>query len=108
MTRQDAIAEISKQIPDCKKCPCIVSYCKKLGLYNNCMKQREAMKTAIEALSIDIVRCKDCEHGDSFGYREIYCTRWDKWEMPKDGFCFEGCLPEIMTPPQGEQNEEEK
>ena len=62
MNRQDAIAEISKQIPDCEKCPLIVANCKKQGHYDGCMKQRKAIKTAIEALSTEIVRCKDCKH----------------------------------------------
>ncbi len=102
MTRQESIEEISKQIPDCEKCLLIVANCKKQGHYDGCMKQRETIKKAIEALSTDIVRCKDCKYTETDGYGVIYCQIWDRWEMPGEGFCFRGCLPEIMTPPQGD------
>lgn len=51
MTKAEAIAEISKQIPDCEKCPCIVSNCKKLGHYDDCMKQKEALFVAIGTMN---------------------------------------------------------
>ena len=110
MNRQDAIAEISKQIPDCEKCPLIVANCKKQGHYDGCMKQREAIKKAIEALSIDIIRCKDCKYSEHWYRDKSRCFLWhtEGVGVYHDGFCSYGCLPEIMTPPQGETNEKEK
>ena len=109
MTRAESIEELYKLIPDCEKCPLIVANCKKQGNYNDCMKQREAIKTAIEALSIDIVRCKDCVHGQQSVVRDkaIWCDIYEQYLVGEE-FCSRGCLPEIMTPPQGEQNEKEK
>ena len=109
MTRADAIEEISKQIPDCEKCPLIVANCKKQGHYDGCKKQREAIKTAIEALSIDIIRCKDCKHN----YLDGIQVRFNRCELnhskvhADDWFCADGCLPEIMTPPR-RRNENNK
>lgn len=60
MTRADAIERMQRLMNDCNRCPCIKEICKKRGVYDECMKEAEAFKMAIEALSTDIVRCKDC------------------------------------------------
>lgn len=111
MTRAESIEELSKLIPDCEKCPLIVANCKKQGHYDGCMKQREAVKMAIEALSVDIIRCKDCAYGeiDNPEFPNQYFCHFNG-QAWNDGehFCSDGYLPEIMTPPTGEINEKEK
>lgn len=67
----------------------------------------DAVDMAIEALSTDIVRCKDCVHGeiDDPEFPNQYFCRYKGLDW-NDGehFCSDGCLPEIMTPPKGEQD----
>ena len=110
MTREEAIERMQLLMNDCNRCPCIKEICKKRGVYDECMKEAEAFKKAIEALSIDIVRCKDCKHN----YLDGIQVRFNRCELnhskvhADDWFCADGCLPEIMTPPTGETDEKEK
>ncbi len=69
-------------------------------------RQMEAVDMAIEALSTDIVRCKDCVHGQQSVVRDkaIWCDIYEQYLVGED-FCSKGCLPEIMTPPTGEIND---
>ena len=60
-----------------------------------------ALKELEKLEPIEIVRCKDCTHG---AYDEWVKTYWCKGKQHSaDWFCADGCLPEIMTPPQEEK-----
>lgn len=39
-----------------------------------------------------VVYCKDCKWTETDGMEDpaIYCKKWDRWEMPPDGFCWLG------------------
>lgn len=39
-----------------------------------------------------VVLCKDCKWTETDGMEDpaIYCEKWDRWEMPPDGFCWLG------------------
>ena len=39
-----------------------------------------------------VVLCKDCKWTKTDGMEDpaIYCKKWDRWEMPPDGFCWLG------------------
>lgn len=39
-----------------------------------------------------VVLCKDCKWTKTDGMEDpaIYCEKWDRWEMPPDGFCWLG------------------
>ena len=39
-----------------------------------------------------VVMCKDCKWTKTDGMEDpaIYCEKWDRWEMPPDGFCWLG------------------
>lgn len=47
----------------------------------------EALDMAIEALQIDVVRCKDCKHTMARPDGEIYCEKLDMEEIPVSHFC---------------------
>jgi hypothetical protein len=40
----------------------------------------------------EVVYCRDCKWTKTDGMDDpaIYCVKWDKWEMPNDGFCWHG------------------
>ena len=72
-----------------------------------------------ELPGITIIHCKDCER-NNVAVKDWYDDH-EKKVCPLVGhrgkaqghefdyqFCVYGCLPEIMTPPQGETNEKEK
>lgn len=47
----------------------------------------EALNMAIESLSIDVVRCKDCiHHKKFFGRNEYYCDVFD-WHSRRMDYC---------------------
>lgn len=39
-----------------------------------------------------VVLCKNCKWTETDGMEDpaIYCEKWDRWEMPPDGFCWLG------------------
>lgn len=37
-----------------------------------------------------VVRCSDCKWTEIDGTGAIYCKKWDRWEMPPNGFCWLG------------------
>ena len=39
-----------------------------------------------------LVRCKDCKFTQTDGMDDyaIYCKKWDRWEMPPEGYCYKG------------------
>ena len=39
-----------------------------------------------------VVMCKECKWTKTDGMEDpaIYCEKWDRWEMPPDGFCWLG------------------
>lgn len=39
-----------------------------------------------------VVLCRDCKFTKTDGMEDpaIYCEKWDRWEMPPDGFCWLG------------------
>lgn len=40
----------------------------------------------------EVVYCRDCKWTKTDGMDDpaIYCEKWDKWEVPNDGFCWNG------------------
>lgn len=40
----------------------------------------------------EVVLCRDCKWTKADGMEDpaIYCKKWDRWEMPPDGFCWLG------------------
>ena len=40
----------------------------------------------------EIVRCNQCRFTERDGTDDaaIYCQKWDRWEMPPDGYCWLG------------------
>lgn len=55
-----------------------------------------ALKENIEEIPAADVRgvvlCRDCKWTKTDGMEDpaIYCEKWDRWEMPPDGFCWLG------------------
>lgn len=76
MTREEAIKELE-----------LIA---KVTMWND---RREAVEMAIEALLVDIVKCKDCyhctEYYDKDGYPYWICDEWDGG-TDADGFCHYG------------------
>ena len=42
-----------------------------------------------------VVHCGECVHADKDMPGAIYCTMWDAWEVPEDGFCYKGAKMEV-------------
>jgi hypothetical protein len=42
-----------------------------------------------------VVHCGECSHADKDLPGAIYCTMWDAWEVPEDGFCYKGAKMEV-------------
>lgn len=40
--------------------------------------------------TVEVVPCKNCKYIESDGCGSIYCQKWDRWEMPEDGYCYLG------------------
>lgn len=82
-----------------------------LGFDETVDRIQEALKMAIEALSTDIIRCKDCAYSeidDPDFPNQYFCKYHGLAWNDGEHFCSDGYLPEIMTPHQGETDEKEK
>lgn len=44
-----------------------------------------------------VVHCSECSHADKDLPGAIYCTMWDAWEVPEDGFCYKGARMEVTS-----------
>ena len=44
-----------------------------------------------------VVHCGECVHADKDMPGAIYCTMWDAWEVPEDGFCYKGAKMEVTS-----------
>lgn len=104
MKRENSGKDLDCNYRDCDEC----NLCYEQGTTG---EQIEALGKAIEALSIDIIRCKDCAYSeidDPDFPNQYFCKYHGLAWNDGEHFCSDGCLPEIMTPPQGETNEKEK
>ena len=44
-----------------------------------------------------VVHCRECSHADKDLPGAIYCTMWDAWEVPEDGFCYKCARMEVTS-----------
>ena len=94
MTRAEAIERMQRLMPECNRCPCIAETCKTKGFYDDCKREAEAFKMAIEALSTDIVRCKDCrKHNISTDAERNICPlTWFRGKAQGHEFDYQFCV----------------
>ena len=53
---------------------------------------RKIIETFPDADVRPVVMCRDCKFTKTDDVEDpaIYCEKWDRWEMPPDGFCWLG------------------
>ena len=53
---------------------------------------RKIIETIADADVRPVVMCRDCKFTKTDDVEDpaIYCEKWDRWEMPPDGFCWLG------------------
>ena len=56
---------------------------------------RDRIKAIPAADVRGVVHCGECSHADKDLPGAIYCTMWDAWEVPEDGFCYKGAKMEV-------------
>lgn len=37
--------------------------------------------------AVPVVRCRECKYTETDCVDNIHCQKWDRWEMPPDGYC---------------------
>ena len=59
-----------------------------LKLARDMMRNDAPKSLSIPAVdAVEVCRCGQCKFTETDCVDAIYCQRWDRWEMPSDGYC---------------------